>query len=437
MRLSYAFVRRRLRGGLLRAALTATITAATTLLTVTAPAHAGGVDYAAAASDEAYWISLAQVPDGHGSMSGAIAMTVPAGGITNTTDSLVRPYLANLAVPGLIAGGPRYLPMAKAYLNWYLHHLQWPDQFGVHGTVCDYRINVVTGVESYADPYGNISDTCYYDSSDAYAGTFLMAMKAYAQANPADYAWVASWQYELESISSVIQATRQSDGLTWAKPNWPVKYLMDNVEAEQGLEAMSWLDRNVIGDASKADYAAGEANIMATGIQSHLYLPSVGMYANDADAAAACTAGGTCPDWNTWYPNGEDNSTAVGQAWPLWAKLGPVTQQQELWSQFTEHWPKWTSACEPPTDTATPCTGTPWAALAYAAAVQGDTTDAATYVDNARAVWSGRPWPWTVADSGWLALAESVLANAGAVGTPTDGYTLAATVSPAAPDGSM
>src|SRR5947209_1986456 len=158
---------------------------------------------------------------------------------------------------------------------------------------CDYRIDVVRGVERYIDGDGNLSDRCYYDSSDGYAGTFLIAMRAYAQANPADAAWVAQQGYVLEVVASAIEATKQSDGLTWAKPDWPARYLMDNVEAEQGLAALSWLEGHVIGDAWKADYWAGEAGVIASGIQARLYLPGVGMYANDTDSATSCTGGGT------------------------------------------------------------------------------------------------------------------------------------------------
>jgi hypothetical protein len=410
MRLSLS---RRVRGSLSRAALGATMVAATSLLAVAGPARADVVDYAAAGDDEAYWISLAQVPAGHGTASGAISVNVPAGGITAATDALVRPYLANLAVPGLVAAGPRYFPMAKAYLDWYLRHVQWPDQHGVHGTVCDYRINVVTGVETYIDGSGNPSGACYYDSSDGYAGTFLLAMQAYARANPADAAWVADQSYLLESIANAIEATKQADGLTWAKPDYHAKYLMDNVEAQQGFAALSWLERHVINDAAKADYWAGEANAIAAAIEAQLYAPSAGMYANDVAAADLCATGGSCPNWGTWYPNDQDHSTSVGQAWPLWAGLGTTERREQLWAQFTAKWPQWTTACQVADPSAAPCGGTPWAVLAYTAVIQGDTAAAATYVSNARAEWGakGRPWPWTVADSGWLALAERALAD--------------------------
>ncbi|GAB1646103.1 putative Ig domain-containing protein [Krasilnikovia sp. MM14-A1259] len=376
-------------------------------------AAAPALDYAAAVADEADWISQAQVPPGHGAASGAISVNIPGGGIDSATDALVRPYLANLAVPGLVAAGPRYFPAAKAYLDWYLRHVQWPDPLGVYGTACDYRINVVTGVETTIDGNGNASEQCYYDSSDGYAGTFLMAMQAYARANPADAGWVADQGYLLESIANAIEATKQVDGLTWAKPDWHAKYLMDNVEAQQGFAALSWLERYVIKDAGKADYWAGEADVVAAAIEDHLYLPGVGMYANDTDATVVCRAGGTCPDWDTWYPNAGDDSTSAGQAWPLWARLGPAAQRGQVWADFTAHWPEWTAACPPSDASGTGCAGTPWAVLAYTAAVQGDRTGAATFVANARREWGGRgrPWPWTVADSGWLALAERALAD--------------------------
>src|SRR4051812_45025021 len=81
-------VSRRLRGGLFRTILATTVAASAGLLVATGPAHADGVDYAAAAADEAYWISQAQVPDNHGTASGAITANVPGGGITSATDAL-------------------------------------------------------------------------------------------------------------------------------------------------------------------------------------------------------------------------------------------------------------------------------------------------------------------------------------------------------------
>ncbi|MFI7602203.1 hypothetical protein [Actinoplanes sp. NPDC049681] len=404
-----------LRTRLTRAVLTVALAAGGGLAIggTASPAAADGTDYAAAAADEAYWISLAQVPDGHGRASGAISVNIPAGGITGATDALVRPYLANLAIPGLVKGGPRYYPAARAYLTWYLNHVQWPDQYGVHGTVCDYRIDVTTGTEHLIDGSGRHSGTCFYDSSDGYAGTFLVAMRAYAEANPGDAGWVAQQAYLLDTIGNVIKATQQTDKLTGAKPDWPAEYLMDNVEAQRGLAALSWLMSNVVGNAYAGEYWAAEADRMAAAIQTYLYSPVAGMYGNDVGAVTTCAAGGRCPTWDGFYPTAEDESNAVGQVWPVLAELGPAEQRQQLWARFTAHWPQWTGACEP-TASAAPCGGTPWAVLAQAAVVQGDLAGARAYVAGARGVWgaAGRPWPWTVADSGWLALAEDALAHA-------------------------
>ena len=65
--------------------------------------------------DEAYWISLAQVPPDRGPASGAIARYRLTG---ETTEEYVSPYDGTMGAMGMLAAGPRYQPMVKAWINW-------------------------------------------------------------------------------------------------------------------------------------------------------------------------------------------------------------------------------------------------------------------------------------------------------------------------------
>ena len=95
--------------------------------------RADRVDYHRVLQDEAYWISTAQLScAGHG--HGAIAETR----ISGTDPVSVHPYEANLAARALLVADPRYVPMVRDYLEWYLRHLNRPDHNGLAGTVYDY-----------------------------------------------------------------------------------------------------------------------------------------------------------------------------------------------------------------------------------------------------------------------------------------------------------
>jgi hypothetical protein len=72
-----------------------------------------------------------------------------------------------------------------------------------------------------------------------------------------------------------IEATQDADGLTWAKPGYPVKYLMDQSEAYGGLVAAGELGR-ALGNAG-VDRAARDATRMRQGVEG-LWDPAAGSY---------------------------------------------------------------------------------------------------------------------------------------------------------------
>ena len=168
--------------------------------------------------------------------------TLPDGAILYGSDKII-PYYGNIAALGWTKD-PTRDSAVQAWMQWYLNHLNWPDQWELYGTVYDYNVSGSTETST-----GNA------DSTDAYAATFLsLAWALYSTGDPSAQAYVKSLEYQLDIIGGVIVLTQQNDGLTWAKPNYQIKYLMDNCEAYRGLRDLALLFQYAFNDSAKQAY---------------------------------------------------------------------------------------------------------------------------------------------------------------------------------------
>lgn len=347
------------------------------------------VDHERIVQDEAYWVSTAQLTCA-GDGRGAIAESAVRG----SGRVSVHPYEANLGARAMLAAGPRYVPMVGAWIRWYLGHLNRPDESGVAGTVYDHDYNPVT-CEGAFQPHPVTGAVPKYDSTDAYAGTFLTLVAEYARAPTADRAYLASApvRRDLELVADVIGATRGPSGLSGATPTYPAEFLMDNVEAHRGLADYAWLLGSVLGDPAGAQRRTDEAAAVARAIEARLWEDSTapGMYGWAADQLS--------PSWDTWFPD------AMAQLWPIWDGLGPVERREGLWDAFVARYPDW--AASTPLYGSVSVAHDPHAATAYAAARAGDRAAVDTYLWRSEQAWAaaGRPAPWTVDDAGFRALA--------------------------------
>ena len=196
-------------------------------------------------------IRQCQTPDGMIRMNGAgeLVWTVP--------------YFSNFAAMALLAANdarvnPRDVHDVQRWLLWYANN-QEPD-----GTICD-RQGTLSAYKSDGKR----------DSTDSYAATFLMVIRRYKQAidgePPPEITNAAA------KALAAIQAVVQEDGLTIAKPDYPIKYLMDNTEVYGGLqEGASFFDS--VGRKTEA----GKARKTAAGIAR-----SLGEYWSDEDRCFA------------------------------------------------------------------------------------------------------------------------------------------------------
>ncbi len=325
---------------------------------------------------EANWILRAQLPDG------AIGI-YPA-------SATIWPDQANTAAAGLarateVTGDPDYAQHAWSYLRWY----SASEQPGT-GYVTDYE--VVGGTTPVS--------TGQFDSTDAYAGTFLAAVwDAYSATG--DLATLQSISSGIAGAISAIASTQSQDGLTWAQPSWHVAYLMDNAQAYGGLVAASRLE-TVLGNTALASEASARALAMQDGIAS-LWDPETNAYdwARQDNGAQHATA------WANLYPDAMEQVAAIE-----WDAV-PALRAESLLQSFASAHPDWVSPTAEDSylqgaDVVSQPVGY-WPMVASAYAVTGQQNTATTGVNDiiSAAAQANDAWPFTPADAGDIIMALS------------------------------
>jgi hypothetical protein len=142
----------------------------------------------------------------------------------------IVPYFVNLTAIDLL---PYDSERVKRYIEWYLRHLNYPDMYGLTGTIYDYYITETSEVPAYT-----------YDSADSYAATFLFLVFLYTEITD-DYQLIRDNLQKLKDIAYVISYLQDTDGLVKAVPHLNLKYLVDNIESVCGLRAFSFLLRKL------------------------------------------------------------------------------------------------------------------------------------------------------------------------------------------------
>lgn len=295
---------------------------------------------------------------------------VPEGG--SATGSRLVPYFSNLAFEGL-AIEPGYLPLVGKWLTWYLDHANDVDFWGVPGTVYDYSV---------ADD-GTLRQLIDYDSADAYAATFFTLAWHYIE-NGGDPGILLGRREDVLKVASAIDAVMDKDHLTWAKIDYKVKYLMDNVEVWRGLEDLASLQLVVFDDVESTSHYREMADLVKKAIYKKLWRDSSWL-----------PYPGKQPDWRVWYPD------ATAQLWPIWSGLmdDNPSKRDLIWTKFNLAFPDWPELGFPGPF--------PWGVLAYTAAVMGDYARLEQYIVTIEKEYTPRRWPWHNAESGWYQRALS------------------------------
>src|SRR2546423_4861191 len=169
---------------MVRAVISPTLVAAFVAWTLSAATPSASGAVVADVRADADWILKSQLPDG---------------AIANYVDrQAVWPYLSNFAAMGLaratgVTGDRKYLNAAWSWLGWYQAHQD------AQGFVTDYAI-----VNGKAVTTGSM------DSTDSYAGTFLLAAREpYRQRG--EIAYARSLGTGIARAVTAIETTQQPD----------------------------------------------------------------------------------------------------------------------------------------------------------------------------------------------------------------------------------
>jgi len=306
-----------------------------------------------------------------------VATQVAPSGAILYTASQINPYYSNLTAIGLTRNSGSY-GVVQNWMKWYIGHLNVNDKWGLSGTTYDYSYN--NGVET---------SLVNADSTDSYAATFLsLALAYYNTGDAGAQAYVRSIVSQLDLIGGVLAKTQQTDGLTWAKPDYQIKYMMDNCEVYRGLRDAAQLFQSAFNDPAKAQTYTAMADASFQGLMS-MYLGN-GAWAVYKDGIGSLFA----PHLGTWYPD------ATAQLFPVMQGVisGTDAKAVQTYSNFKAAWPGWDTLSFNSQD------AFPWVMIAGAAAVSGDSTAAQTYIKTieSRYVNNGFPWPWYNQEAGWF-----------------------------------
>ena len=350
-------------------------------------------------------------------------VTLTDGAVVDGANSArINPYFANLGVIGWTKD-PNHYTNVKNYMEWYWANVSWPRNFTVSGCTVNPASGALYGAINDFDVAGNGAETPvpdpdaqgnhHPDSTDSYAGTFLSLAYAYYQTGDANaQAYIRSITIgpngdRLDYVGEVVIATKQTNNLTCARPDFNIEYLMDNAEAYRGLRDLQTL-YTALGATAKASFYQAHADQMLNAIQTTLWNASNSDYFSYTTVTGAS---GTV-NWNAWYPD------AVSQVFPI--ALGIIqptdTRAINLWNTFQSHWQnQWTSLS----------TGDsyPWVIVGYAAALMGDTADANTFITNLQNTYVNNNFVgnashfWSTNEAGWFIRLNAQMLGSGGGGS--------------------
>lgn len=292
-----------------------------------------------------------------------LASTLPDGAICTYTDRLgVNPYFAHFAAMGLtragqVTGNSAYYDAVWKWLDWYASHMD------ATGFVTDYNVG--------AAPTYTLTSTGDYDSTDSYAGMFLVAIRRIWRVTR-DFQRLRSLGPAMTKAVKAIKATQQADGQTWAKPTYHIKYLMDQGEAYAGLRAAVELG-GLIGEPALQWDANASATAMYASVNTkwNFTLTAYDWVLFEDGAFANC-------NWATMYPD------VSSQAWAVSFGLTSGQRAIDIVAKLAIQQPLWDS----------PATAGYWPQFGFAFARTGDMSRALKAAANIRQYAKSVNWAW-------------------------------------------
>lgn len=336
------------------------------------------VSYHELAEEETAWLEALQLSDGSFSCYQ----------LEQEQSARINPYFSSYAALAVLKCDHKNEKKERidAYLDWYFLHMNAEtDTKGSVGTVYDYQAEVQGRTV--------ISETCTnaYDSADSYAAVFLMLLWEHFNKYQ-DYEIFYERKEQIDQLVDLLLGL-QSDGYTESMQASNIKYLMNNMEAYQGMqcalnlydalwkpeERTTQLERAVVefqNDFDEVWWNDGYYYSVLEGDNRSFY--------------------GDRMDWDKLY------EFAAPQLFPVMFGVKKATDEQseQVYSCFCKQWDWKNMQYEKQT------TGNQtWSLIAYAAMIMGDYESVDTFLANFKEKIKDRSYPYYSGDSVWVVLA--------------------------------
>lgn len=347
--------------------------------------------YLSMVEDTQEWLSNTSISNG----------ALPLYDIKDGATTIV-PYFSDVIAMSLLQGQerPKYEKVVKEYLNWHFSHINDGSKGNdITGAIFNYEAIVKNGVV-ISEKSKNT-----YDSLDSYAALFLIVLWEYYEKTGDEHFLVLNQEKIFDVIDAMILSI-DIDGLSYAKPDYKVKYLMDNSEVSMGIDSATNILKKIIlpkNKISSKEYKQTKLiienlkeikkiqeeafNTKFWNEQDQRY--ETGYFENDVPNEFI--------GWSTFYPD------AVSQLFPI--VFGVIDSNSKrakyLYSKFGENY-DWEHMMHFKNDDASFY----WGIIAYCAALMKDDNRVRKYLDYFRRhVAPAYVYPSNNADVAWVVMA--------------------------------
>jgi hypothetical protein len=315
------------------------------------------------------------------SISGALVKNKEARDIWRDEKLLkIVPYFSNLALENLLLleNETNDYAVVKKYLLWYLSYLN------VDGSINDFYIYTLSDKKE--------KNSYERDSVDSYGATFLSLLKIYVDES-GDKKLLLDNKTKIRLVEDSV-LNLMDDGLTFAKADYSVKFLMDNTEVYKGFLDCSWIEKNVFEDSERAIYFQQKAEEVKQSILKKMI----------KDESYFCVTLGSCSsiDLKNFYPD------AVSQLFPIYYEIidSKSDLAKKIWKDFNLNFPYWYKKDKPELVD----DFFPWVFVGRVSLIMGDIQKALSMLESVEDLFlTSHNYPWYIKESGdYLVLADSL-----------------------------
>lgn len=216
-------------------------------------------------SNSSSQVSQALIPSSDFHLNAILSRITPSGGIKSyqtENANKINPYFQNLAVCGIaseISFGNYPNKQALAEAGW--RALDWYKNNQDQKTGINYDFAIEGNKET---------STNYSDSLDSYVGTYFVALQCMYKAT-GDLARLKTYEQSMILAYKSLELVYDPiDKLYIARPGWQVKYMMDLVELERGLQEATSVF-NLIGNLEYSSKTTNSYKELSEAVQKRFW----------------------------------------------------------------------------------------------------------------------------------------------------------------------